>query len=349
VPSSTSSSERGGIRRAVPGGPWGLTWALALPLAAAALVQVEQFVRVRGYRPSVTDDEYLWTIERSKASSGDRRTIVLLGDSRMELDVATAELRGRLPGYRVIQLALEYTTPRAALADLAADDDFRGLVVVGVIEWVLGNDDERDTLERYVAAGHRRWRSPGAIAERWLATEAQSRLALLSATGRRTLERLISRHRWPPAIYLATQRDRSRLADYTLKNVDARRRQYEDRLRGVRLWKKSRAEWLRRAMRLEPYVDAIRARGGEVVFVRMPMSGPLERASDASFPRRTYWDRFARTTSARTIHYLDHPAMRGFNLPDDSHLDMRDAPRFTRGLVDALVALSVIPAADLAR
>lgn len=346
MPSSTSSSDD--IRRPIPGGRWGFTWAVALALAIAALVRVEGYVRARHYRPSVTDDQYLWAIERSKASPAGRDTVVLLGDSRAQLDLSTAELRRRLPGYRVVQLALQYTAPTAALADLAADEDFRGIVLVGVVEWDLGGE-ERDTLEAYVAAYHRRWRSPGAIAERWLATTAQSRLTFLSATGRRTLERLLRAGKWPPAIYVATQPDRSRLADYTRKNVDERRQRNEERVRGRRLWKKGSAAWLRTAMQLEPHVRAIRARGGEVVFVRMPMSGALERASERSFPRDRYWDRFAAATSARTVHYLDHPAMRGLVLPDDSHLDMRDAPRFTAGLVDALVALSVLPAGDLVR
>lgn len=319
---------------------------IALAVAIAALVRVEGYVRARHYRASVTDDEYLWAIERGKASTGDPRTIALLGDSRIQLDVSTDELRRRLPGYRVVQLAVQYTAPTAGLADLAADPDFRGIALVGVVEWDLGGE-ERDTLERYVAAYHRRWRSPGALAERWLATAVQSRLVFLSATGRRTVERLLRNRKWPPAIYVATRPDRSRRADYTRKNVDERRRRNEERVRGRRLWKKGSAAWLRQAMLLEPYVRAIRARGGDVVFVRMPMTGVLEQSSDRSFPRARYWDRFAVATSARTLHTLDHPAMRGFRLPDDSHLDMRDAPGFTSGLVDAMVALSIVPAADV--
>lgn len=333
--SSTSSSD--GLRRPVPGGPWGRSWVVALLLAVLALVRVEQYVRARGYRASVTDDQYLWSLERGKAAAGDPHTLVLLGDSRIQLDIATAELRRKLPGYRVVQLAVQFTTPTAALADLAADDSFRGLVVVGVVEWDLGGE-ERDTLESYVSTFHRRWRAPGAMAERWLATAVQSRLVFLSATGRRTLEGLLRDRRWPHAIYVATRPDRSRLADYHFKNVDARLQRNEERLRGRRLWKKGPAAWLRHAMLLEPYVQAIRARGGEVVFVRMPMTGLLERASDKSFPRAKYWDRFAAATSARTIHYLDHPGLRGFTLPDDSHMDMRDAPRFTAALADLLVA-----------
>jgi hypothetical protein len=314
---------------------------VALVVAAAALVRVEFFVRARGYRPSVTDDEYLWSIERARASSGDDRALVLLGDSRIQLDIDTDELRRALPGYQVIQLAVQFTTPTAALADLAADEAFRGVVVVGVVEWDLGSE-EKDTLEQYVSTFHRRWRAPGAVAERWLATRVQSRLTFLSATGRRTLEGLIRSHRWPIAIYVATRPDRSVQADYRFKNASARRQRNEEQMRGRRLWKKGSAARRRHAMLLEPSVRAIRARGGEVVFVRMPMSGALERASDRSYPRAKYWDRFAAATSARTIHYLDHPGLGGIPLPDDSHMDMRDAPRFTRALADVMIARGLL-------
>jgi hypothetical protein len=37
------------------------------------------------------------------------------------------------------------------------------------------------------------------------------------------------------------------------------------------------------------------------------------------------------------LHFADEPALAAFHLPDDSHLDFRDKPAYTKALVDALV------------
>lgn len=69
------------------------------------------------------------------------------------------------------------------------------------------------------------------------------------------------------------------------------------------------------------------------------MSGGARRLRESSlFPRRDYWDTFAKSTSAFTLHWEDVPAFADFALPDEVHLDYRDAPRFTRLLADELCA-----------
>jgi hypothetical protein len=40
---------------------------------------------------------------------------------------------------------------------------------------------------------------------------------------------------------------------------------------------------------------------------------------------------------ALAIHFEDHPALRGFQMPDGSHLDQRDAPAFSKALGEIIV------------
>ena len=54
-------------------------------------------------------------------------------------------------------------------------------------------------------------------------------------------------------------------------------------------------------------VDAIRAHGGEVVFVRAPSAGLYYESEQAGIPRAKTWDRLLRETGSFGIHFEDYP------------------------------------------
>jgi hypothetical protein len=83
--------------------------------------------------------------------------------------------------------------------------------------------------------------------------------------------------------------------------------------------------------------EQIRARGGEVVLIRMPTSGDLWTLHELQYPRAEYWDRLVAVTGLPAIHFADYPGLSGFECPDFSHLDARDSPRFTQALAAILV------------
>ena len=41
-------------------------------------------------------------------------------------------------------------------------------------------------------------------------------------------------------------------------------------------------------------------------------------------------------------HFKDDPVLASFSCPDTSHIDSKDGPRFTRALIDVLIARGVI-------
>jgi hypothetical protein len=83
-------------------------------------------------------------------------------------------------------------------------------------------------------------------------------------------------------------------------------------------------------------VQKIRARGGEVVFIRPPSGGDFYERELRNVPRSTTWDRLLEETGAFGIHFEDHPAMQGLEIPEWSHLSGASATRFTRAYVDVL-------------
>jgi hypothetical protein len=103
------------------------------------------------------------------------------------------------------------------------------------------------------------------------------------------------------------------------------------------------APWLRDALRVEPLVEKIRARGGDVVFVKFPFCEEATAFSDRWYPKAHFWDAFARQTDAHTLHYQDGATLGPLRCPDTSHVDARDAPRVTSWLLGELERRQLLP------
>ena len=83
-------------------------------------------------------------------------------------------------------------------------------------------------------------------------------------------------------------------------------------------------------------VDKIRNRGGQVIFVRTPSSGPYRMGELKGFPRAAYWDRLLAVTGCKGIHFEDYPVTAHFVCPEWSHLTPDQAVIYTRNLISIL-------------
>ena len=323
--------------RPVPAGPWARTWIATLAIALVAVVGLELAMRHRGYRPSVKDDEYAWAWQRLRASDGSPHTVAILGTSRIHLAFSPAAFARALPGWKAVQLAIDGTLPAASLVDLAGDPAFRGVAIVDTLESGIVPAN-LSSQRAYVTAYHRRWRAPGAMIERWLATQVESRLAILSDTG----VRIVATGASPP--YVETFPDRTQFADYALTDIAERRRKQIGRLAAIpRPTPQDADVWLEGALQMEPYIAQIQARGGAVVYLRMPTCDERWASDQQTDPRALEWDRLAARTHAVAIHFADYPSLRDFECPDTSHIASKDGPRFTAALIDVLVDRGVFP------
>ncbi|MEN6424777.1 MAG: hypothetical protein ABFE13_05410 [Phycisphaerales bacterium] len=332
--SSTSSSDL-----VWPEGPWLKTWLLAIALAVAAVAGWETALRHRGHRPTIVDDEALWASQRDRIYTTDgQKAIVLIGDCRIQLGLVPQVLRDSFPGHRVVQLAIQETSPIATLRDLAADQRFDGIMICGLDARLLCRD-MWDTQQHYVDYYHKAYHWNTRL-NRFFATLAQKTLVSLHPRLRLDeLAVLLARgEAFPSPYYLETHADRSRLADYDRVDLKAHRKWVFDRTRWLSNDRELPGveEWLHDAMEVEEWVGTIQSRGGRVVFVQLPTSGQLHRYEETLFPKAMYWDAFAARTSALCIHFKDVPQLAGFDCPDTVHLDRTDAPRFTLELGKAL-------------
>src|SRR5262249_466355 len=92
--------------------------------------------------------------------------------------------------------------------------------------------------------------------------------------------------------------------------------------------------------RVQREVQQIRARGGDVVFVRFPCSGPVYAGENRGFPRSLAWEPFLAQTHTIGVHFEDHRQLQGYSLPEWSHMAAGDRGRFTRALARIVVTRS---------
>jgi hypothetical protein len=288
----------------------------------------------------VTDDPILWSFTRHDVDSSPR-IVAFLGASRMALGYSPDAFAFAAPDLRGIQLSISDNLPFTVLADLAADESFRGVAVIDLIEPEIADPLLLTDSQGYVDRSHALLRVPGAVANRYLASHAQSHLAILGIGGRRIVTSLAGKRRWPSPAWVAIDRDRISHGDYTLAEPSALRARADRRVAGLPA-PPSPDAWLSILDRhLEPLVHRIRARGGDVVVLHMPITGQLAERVDKLYPRHLYWDAFAAKSSAHVLHFRDLPAMASLTCPDEMHLDQRDQAAFTRALVEALRARGI--------
>ena len=357
--SSTSSSER-----TLPRLAWWWILAGALSMLLAYVVAAEVALARRGFGVAVQDTQARWLKERARASALGTRALILVGASRMQLDVDLDILR-RSTGLEPVQLAIDGSSYVPVLHGLVRDPSIRGTVVLDLMPGPVSFQGEAPGRSHHYqaeydaqAAARMQWPTYR-DSEAWLTDLVRNRLINYADGGRpwdALVNRLMNPHATPQ--YLSTSPDRSRRADYQrvampdfylqrvlrhLGNpaeIDADPR--NDHLaQDLGAYVRRLVPTVENAQTengladLESAVSAIQSRGGRVVIAALPTSGLVQEADARRFPRPLFWDRVVATTSAQTVHWQDHATLKGFTCPDGSHLDQRDVAAFTTAFVAA--------------
>lgn len=364
MPSSTSNSDLE-FTRVVPAVAWkGVVTSVAL-LSLAATVAWEFHARAQGYGPSINDTPDLWAEQRARVQPD---SLVLVGTSRMlfnaDLDVLESAF-----GRRPVQLALAGSSPYPVLADLAADEGFRGTIILDIVpamflapagppmevaQKALKRRDEWNLSQKW---GHQL----GMLLEEQVAFLKQEDLAL-----KQLLKQLPIPDRanarvgppLPPYFYTVDRDRRARMVE-------------EAAIIGSPLQQRVAQGWLplftmppppsfipaekfgemmgraieQRFKDTTVQIAKLRARGVKIVFVRMPVSGPLVDKEAAIVPVAAGWGRLVQENNVPAINFEDHPELRSFELPEWSHLSAPDSVEFTKRLVPHLQRALASPAA----
>ena len=335
-------------KRPIPEAHWRGVGLLTALLVLGFMVAWETYWRLQGYEPQLEETAELWARMRDKAGTGTADEVVYTGSSRIAFDLDLDVWEQYYGGPRPINLAKIGTNPRPFVTDLANDPDFRGILIVGVTEGLFFTPDEAPPAgEARVYIDHFNNRSLSARSDYLLGIPLQSAFASINKEDL-SLATLI-RLRW---LDLPDREGAYVMPDYPpyIGSIgpDRRIRMWQRCERDPVLQNKVQQSWMPWFTMGPPLdgppldaimesvrqdVEKIQARGGQVVFLRLPSTDELRSVERERWPRESYWNRLLNETGAPGIHFEDHASLSGFDCPEWSHLTRADAVIYTRNLI----------------
>lgn len=351
--SSTSNFDR-----VIPRQPWrGITVAVVVTVFIAVAAW-EVYCRAIGYAPTLNNTTDLWAEARRRVEP---ESIVVIGDSRAWFDVDLDEVERGL-GKRPVQLAQPGACPFPVLEDLAKDEKFHGTIICSILPRIYFAPPGSPPMDRAQKAVQRYYGQT--LAQRVsheLSIPLERSFAFLKQDDL-TLDALLQELPIPDRSYALVP---PRLPPYFCSiDRERRARMVEQCAQPGPLRERVRNRWTRlfsppppptyiptkqfladlnqaiaaRYRDTKTCVDNLHARGGKIVFVRFPVSGPLKELENKSTPRAQTWDRLIQQTGAPGIYFEDFPELASFECPEWSHLSAGDSVEFTKRLVPHLLA-----------
>ena len=321
---------------------WLLTWILATAITVGGWFAFETYWRGQGYAPTVMDNFDLWSQHRARAvKAAPPLRFALLGASRIQYGLSPAVFRDETHkmGLNVdpIMLAVNGHYPLAALRDLAQDERFVGVALIGIDS--RGMDRKVwDMQAKHIQQYHHDWSPSREVHRRVLSRVQAYAIAARPDFAFVTLVKRYLNDQGPPyKEYVTFERDRSGGTDYRKSDLPAIR---NARVADLRKYypmytPPTPDEWLAEMREVVRWVEKINARGGKVVFYREPVSGEHIELDETYFPRTKYWDNLVAIMPATMIDFRDYPEL-NIDTPDTSHIDIKDIDRHTRSLVRVL-------------
>ncbi len=350
MPSSTSNFER-----VIPPLPWR---GIVVTVVVGVLVAVaawEVYCRSLGYEPTLNNTDDLWAQTRRRVEP---ESVVIVGDSRAWFDLDLDELERGL-GKRPVQLALPGSCAYPVLADLADDPRFHGTVLCSVVPLMFfaTGGPRMENSEKAVRRYHgQTWAQR---LSHQLSVPLEESFAFLKQNELNLADLLkdlpIPNRPYalvpprPPPYFCSI--DRERRARMVEQCAQPGRLQEKVKSHWARLFSpppppsyiptadyaaKNKAAVAQRFQDTRAAVEKLRARGGKIVFLRLPMSGKLKALEDKATPRARTWQPLLQETGAPGIYFEDYPELASFNCPEWSHLSAGDSVEFSKRLVPHL-------------
>jgi len=328
---------------------------LAFATVVLAVGCWELYLRHKGVPVAYDDDRELWADKREQVYKPAEAVTIFIGSSRMkyDLDIPTWE---HTTGKEAIQLSMEGSSPLEVLEDLANDSKFKGRVVADATELLffsLGpvfNATPRKNIDYY----HKQ-----TLAQRagfylnymlesgfvFLNKDFYSLNAMLDKLDIPDRQNVYHKPVFPMTFMYKTFDRQTRMEPVFLKDT-AQQHQVQQVWAGLLEAGRNAPPPKENPVpivlaRAKAAVDKIRARGGDVVFVRPPSSGPYLAAEQHVFVRSVFWDGLLKATNCKGYYYSDDPATSQLQCIEWSHLTPAQAKQYTIALIKELPAAFV--------
>ena len=321
---------------------------LGLVLVTTFILGWEGYWRSKGYVATYNDDKVLWANKRHEVYQPKDKATVFIGSSRIkfDLDIPTWE---SITGEKAVQLALVGTSPRLLLEDLANDKNFKGKLVMDVTEVLFFSDAPFVNKSSKEAIGFYKKQTPSEklsslvdfALESKLTFLEESRFSLTSLSGEIPMQNRPGVFVFPPfpkSFSWTTYDRQTYIPEIFLSDSNA-----INQVTGI--WAMLGSDptpavdgngLMQIFNEVKTNIDKIRSRGGKVILVRTPSSGPFAMGEEKKYPKEKYWKQLVAFTQTDGIHYQDNPVTKVLTCPEWSHLAPKDAVIFTKHLVQSL-------------
>ncbi|HUR65750.1 MAG TPA: hypothetical protein VMZ03_05315 [Chitinophagaceae bacterium] len=323
---------------------------LMVAIVVTALTAWELFLRNKGITPSYDDGPALWSNNRRMVYEPADKATVFIGSSRIKYDLDIDTWKN-ITGDHPIQLAVEGQSPLPALYDLADDKNFQGRLVIDVTEILFFSNSPGAINEVSKNIKHYSSLTPAERASFKLNKLVESQFVFLDKDNF-SLSAQLDKLEIPsrPGVFMMPIFP----LDFGRTTFERQAKMTDKFVADTNLQNKVKAVWdfLRKSNKAPPLngtaldsvfqtiktaVDKIKARGGQVLFVRTPSSGGFWQGEQRGFPREQYWDRLLQVTNCTGIHFKDYPTTANFICPELSHLTPADAVLFTKEFIKILM------------
>jgi hypothetical protein len=332
--------------RDIPARPWVKIGVFVLCAVALMTSAWEWNARTNlGLRAGDIDDSPQAWAEARRAA--DAAPVAIVGDSRILFDTDQARFEA-LTGVRPVQVSHVGTNSRTLLEHFANDPNFHGLLIVGMAD-VLYFGRPGIGLAATAIHNYHKNNKPSQLTGLWLDRWLQNYLAFMDSDHR--LSSMLPRvdHGWRKGA------DSPYDDVWKISEVFPGRQYFmwdrietDPYLQGHAryAWHGFKGPVIPPALankviaRSAEAVRRIRARGGDVIFIRPPSAPQLRVNEDHSLPRKLGWDRLLVGADAKGIHADDLAQAQNLVIPEYSHLNRACAKVFTDAYVRRLVELT---------
>lgn len=322
---------------------------LTLLLVILGLGSWEFYLRSKGAVAGFDDGPELWAHKRNRVYQPSDKATVFIGSSRnkYDIDINTWEA---LTGEEAIQLAEVGSSPLPVVEELGKDSSFKGKLVIDVTEGLFFNLSPFPRKSFMKDLEYREKETPAQKASFAINQLLESKFvfldknffalnSLLSGLPVKDRPGVMPTFTCPLDFAMNTS-DRQNFMTKQFETDTSLQNQVKS------LWNTYRtldpappttgAPLDSLIAVVKTAVDNIRSRGGQVIFVRSPSSGPFWMGEQMGFPREKYWDKLLKETNTAGIHFADYPAINHFVCPEFSHLTRSDAVIYTTEIVRIL-------------
>jgi len=331
--------------RDIPALPWmrmGIIVFLLLVLLLAAWEW--QMRRLNLHAGDLGDSPQAWAEQRRLA---DTNPVTIIGDSRILFDTDLDRFEA-LTGVRPIQASIVGTTARAILMNFANDPEFHGLLILGLAETSYYRPSGVGIGKPYMdnlSKNGKPSQVSGLLLDRYL----QRHVAFLDPEYR--LSRMVNEldrgiRSGVDSPYDDVWKISETFDDRQYFMWDRINRDRHLRMHARWAWGEFKGKPIPPTViakvnaRSAEAVRRIRARGGDVIFIRPPSSPELRVNEEARVPKATGWERLLAAANAKGIHADDLDRAQKLVLPEWSHLTRKCAAVFTDAYVRRLVELT---------